>query len=254
MDTAHTHPTRGPKAIFGGQFHPTISSQSLRRYWGRNSAVGSLRRLPFGPATARIQSLQNEGLSEHGGYESEIKFTLHYRGTLNSNGGPKEKQNLRRCFLPQLKDLWGRRPLVAQKDQFLDPCYELTAVKRIDGWNFASVVNEKNHLIAKLDIVFLRPEEPGAVITQGGDIDNRLKTLFDALSIPQAGQILRGDSPDESEDPFHCLLEDDNLITGVNITVDRLLGPTSGSREVLLLIGVDISCTRGTFANLEISL
>ena len=157
-------------------------------------------------------------------------------------------------MLPQLKYLWERRPLVFQKERFLDPCYELTAIKNIDGWNFASIVNEKNHLGAQLDIVFLRPEEPGAVITKSGDIDNQLKTLFDALSIPQAGQIPKGDSPGEGEEPFHYLSEDDNLITGVNITVDRLLGPTCGPGEVLLLIRVDISSTRGTFANLDIVL
>ena len=183
-----------------------------------------------------------------------MKFTLHYRGALKSNGGPKDKQKLRRCLLPQLRDLWERRPLVIQKDKFLDPSYEATAVKKIDGWNFASVVNEKNNLIAELDILFLRPEEPGAVITRSGDIDNRLKTLFDALSIPQAGQIPSGDSPREDEEPFHCLLEDDNLITGVNITVDRLLGPACGPQEVLLLIRVDVTRTQLTFANLDISI
>ena len=183
-----------------------------------------------------------------------MKFTLHYRGPLKSNGGPKDKQILRRSLSPQLKDLWGRRPLLDQKDQFLDPCYEATAIKKIGGWSFASVVNQNNSLIAELDIVFLRPEEPGSVISQGGDIDNRLKTLFDALSIPQAEQIPYGDSPSEGEDPFHCLLEDDNLITGVNITVDRLLGSKCGLQEVLLLIRVDVSRTRLTFANLDISL
>lgn len=183
-----------------------------------------------------------------------MKFTLHYRGPLKSNGGPKDKQILRRRLSPQLKDLWGRRPLLDQRDQFLDPCYEATAIKKIDGWSFASVVNQNNSLIAELDIVFLRPEEPGSVITQGGDIDNRLKTLFDALSIPQADPIPVGDSPGEAEDPFHCLLEDDYLITGVNITVDRLLGSNCGLQEVLLFIRVDVSRTQLTFANLDISL
>lgn len=183
-----------------------------------------------------------------------MKFTLHYQGPLKSNGGPKDKQKLRRYLLPQLKDLWEQEPLVGQKDEFLNPSYEASVVKEIVGWKFASVVNAKNHLIAKLDIVFLRPEEPGAVITQGGDIDNRLKTLFDALSIPRANQIPAGDKPGAGEEPFHCLLEDDNLITGANIAVDRLLGPNSGPGEVLLLIRVDVSCTKATWANLGISL
>ena len=182
-----------------------------------------------------------------------MKFRLHYRGPLKSNGKPKDKQCIRRKLLPQLRELWERSPLVDQKNEFLDPCYELTAVKKVDGWNFTSIVNSNNHLIAELDIVLLRPEEPGALITQGGDIDNRLKTLFDALSIPKADQIPKGDSPCQGEELFHCLVEDDNLITGVNITVDRLLGESEPG-EVLIIVCVDVSCTRATLENLALSL
>ena len=182
-----------------------------------------------------------------------MKFRLHYRGLLKSDGDRTEKQRLRRCLLPQLRNLWEQRPLVIQKDQFLDPRYELTAIKQVNGWNFTSIVNSTNHLIAGLDIVLLRPQESGAVITQGGDIDNRLKTLLDALSIPPAGQIPPGDRPGPDEDPFHCLLEDDSLITGVSVTSDRLLGPSKPG-EVLLLIRVDVSCTMATLENLGVSL
>lgn len=39
-------------------------------------------------------------------------------------------------------------------------------------------------LYAELDILVLRPEAPGAVIVHSGDVDNQLKTLFDALRRP----------------------------------------------------------------------
>jgi hypothetical protein len=49
-----------------------------------------------------------------------------------------------------------------------------------------------------LKITLLRPEEPGAIILQSGDIDNRLKTLFDALSVPaQPNQLPKNDAPNE---------------------------------------------------------
>lgn len=182
-----------------------------------------------------------------------MKFRLHYRGPLRSNGSPEDKHNLRRYFLAQLKDLWNRSPLAGQKEDFLNPTYELSVIKKVDGWNFASVVNSRNHLVAELDIVILRPEEPGSVVTQGGDIDNRLKTLLDALSIPQANQIPNGHEPCEDENPFHCLVEDDNLITSIKVTVDRLLG-CSNDGEVLILMCVDVSCTRATLKNLGLSL
>jgi hypothetical protein len=37
---------------------------------------------------------------------------------------------------------------------------------------------------AELDVLLLAANLPGALIRRGGDIDNRLKTLFDALSVP----------------------------------------------------------------------
>ncbi len=98
-----------------------------------------------------------------------MRFRLHYRGPLKSNGDPQHKQDLRRHFRRQLSDLWQQRPLTDHK-KFLDPDYELTAIKRVGDcseWVFSSVVNEAHDLIAELDVVLLRPEEPGNVVTQG---------------------------------------------------------------------------------------
>ena len=182
-----------------------------------------------------------------------MRFRLHYRGPLKSNGNPRDKQALRRKLSTQLKELWNQAPLVDQRDEFLNPCYELSVIKKIGDWNFASVVDSRNNLVAELDITLLRPEEPGSVITKGGDIDNRLKTLLDALSIPQPNQIPADDTPGADEDPFHCLLEDDNLITSIRATVDRLLD-SKDNDEVIIVMSVNVSCTRATLANLGLSL
>jgi hypothetical protein len=56
--------------------------------------------------------------------------------------------------------------------------------------------------------------------------------------------------PVAGESPFFCLLEDDNLITGLNVETDRLLDPSAGPNEVVLVIHVQTSLTVGTFANL----
>jgi hypothetical protein len=64
-----------------------------------------------------------------------------------------------------------------------------------------------------LEDYFLRKEEPGRLY-QGGDLDNRLKTLFDALSVPNKEQVV--DDPTMVEQVY-CLLEDDRLITKVDI-------------------------------------
>jgi hypothetical protein len=87
----------------------------------------------------------------------------------------------------------------------------------------------------------LRPEAPGSVITQGSDIDNRLKTLFDSLRMPKnLNELPSGISPSDIDNPFFCLLEDDNLITKVSVTTDRLLRIDSQQNDVLLVIHVVI--------------
>ena len=180
-----------------------------------------------------------------------MKFHLHYRGNLKSNGSVEHKHALRKVFALQLEDLWSRDPLAereGKRSRFLDPDYVLTAIEHVGGHTFSSVVTKKNHLTANLDITLLRPGSPG--VLSGGDIDNRMKTLFDALTIPNRDQIPSGETPDPDGCPIHCLLEDDGLITGVRVTSDRLLESTVGQSEVLVVIAVDVSCTRATLANL----
>jgi hypothetical protein len=104
-----------------------------------------------------------------------------------------------------------------------------------------------------LNILFLRREEPGSVVTQGGDIDNRLKTLFDALRIPlTAGELPTGFAPGPDEKPFHCLLESDALITQVGVVTDRLL--TLGDQShVSLVIHAIVKPTIGTHENIALT-
>lgn len=104
-----------------------------------------------------------------------------------------------------------------------------------------SLVSEGNDLLAELDITILRPAIPGALINHGGDLDNRLKTLLDALRIPDSGELSSDWTPHEDEVPFHCLLSDDKLVTSIAIRSDRLLEPASGAhpeQEVLAIVHV----------------
>jgi hypothetical protein len=83
------------------------------------------------------------------------------------------------------------------------------------------------NLLCSIEVLFLRTDPPGSVFS-AGDIDNRLKTLFDGLLIPkEANQLGSYSSPGVGEDPFFCLLEDDSLITSVAVETDTLLAPTS---------------------------
>ncbi|MDE0105166.1 MAG: hypothetical protein OXN89_22545 [Bryobacterales bacterium] len=79
-----------------------------------------------------------------------------------------------------------------------------------------------------MDILMLRKGAPGRVRT---DIDNRLKTLFDALRMPSSTELARSITCEEKQsslperDPFFVLLQDDKLITKVTVTSDMLLEP-----------------------------
>jgi hypothetical protein len=93
------------------------------------------------------------------------------------------------------------------------------------GYRFVPLVTKNLQLLCGLEILFLRPDTPGAIL-KSGDIDNRLKTLFDALRLPSDGAELGGySSPGDDEDPLFCLLEDDCLISKVSVETDALLEP-----------------------------
>jgi hypothetical protein len=99
------------------------------------------------------------------------------------------------------------------------------------------LVRESLLLKCGFKILFLRKEEAGRVY-QGGDLDNRLKTLFDALSVPQIDQIPQNERGNSIGDPIHCLLEDDGLITAVSVETHRLLSQPSASKyQVHLVVG-----------------
>ena len=110
-------------------------------------------------------------------------------------------------------------------------------------------MSTKLHAVADLDIVPLRPGPPGHLLTGGGDIDNQLKTLLDALKMPEVQELPPGATPRPDEDPFYCLLEDDKLVTGIRVETDRFLD-AANDREVLLLIRVITKYTQAIWANL----
>jgi hypothetical protein len=93
----------------------------------------------------------------------------------------------------------------------------------------------------------LRPEPSGQIIKTGGDIDNRLKTLFDGLRRPiDKNEVPSGDMPQSNEAPFHCLPSDDALITKITVATDQLLDANSHD-EVVLVIHVRIKSRETTW-------
>ena len=152
-----------------------------------------------------------------------MEFRLVYYGPLPSESGrggkTEDKQAIRKFLHPQLKQWWeqnqrrlGNAEVIAQNfDQY--------------GFRFVPVVSKSKSENCSLEILFLRRDAPGNLIRSGGDVDNRIKVLFDGLRMPQEHREVGGAVPGEGENPFFCLLEDDTLITEVHIVTDRLLLP-----------------------------
>jgi hypothetical protein len=178
-----------------------------------------------------------------------MEFHLYYRGKLKGNGGVQDKHEIRRFLHRQLKSLWEQKPLSDYRNMLSGSHLpeRQPFLRDVLGHMFVPLVNERVYLVSDIEITMLRPEEPGAIITQSGDIDNRLKTLLDALRIPKnSAELPGGFSPPEDENLFFCLLEDDNLITSLSVKTGRLLEPVESSVEVLLLMQVSVKTTRAT--------
>lgn len=179
-----------------------------------------------------------------------MRFYLRYEGRLRPNGSVVEKQEIRRIFHPQLRDLWNTYPPLTGR--YLDPTPpqgDVSVLRPVSNFTFAPLVCDKLKLLASLDILLLRPGTPGALVRYGGDIDNRLKTLFDALRAPQTPkEIPPNDSPGPDEDPLICLLDDDRRIAAVNVAAEQLLAPPNPD-HVRLTIRVDVRAEYRTYGN-----
>src|SRR5712664_2672464 len=180
-----------------------------------------------------------------------VEFRLLYQGELlpsgNNNRRTREKHEIRRKFHPQLRRIWNveknlRQLAILRATHYKDdvrPETERPIPKSQDeafglgmqamslnwsraGFQFIPLVTEDMVLRCSLDILLLRPEEK-KLIFESGDIDGQIKTLFDALRLPKDGNETGGAMPDQDENPFYCLLEDDRLITDVRVTADKLL-------------------------------
>jgi len=157
-----------------------------------------------------------------------------------------ETHAIRKVFHPQLRHLWGSRPSLGQlaeqwslklperkptgyspADEKLRISYGFKAMG--NNWNRAGfncipLVARDLDATCSLDVLLLRP---GPTMTRHilsqGDIDGQLKTIIDALRIPDSAQETGNTAPEADETPFFCLLEDDRLVSEVRVTTDELL-------------------------------
>jgi hypothetical protein len=174
-----------------------------------------------------------------------MEFHLTYWGEMilasgRSNSRMWEKHQIRLYLHNQLKTLWETHKSLAG-GLVMHP--ENAVAEHYEG--YVPVVLKECGMLCELDILFLRAEPIGSIIKRdsgGGDLDNRMKTLLDALCIPQRG----GCPPKEPNDPdpVFVLMSDDELITSLKITAGRLLTPPIGkpsSAEACVVIRAKVS-------------
>jgi hypothetical protein len=182
-----------------------------------------------------------------------MRLRLTYRGSLRS----AQKANLphihdiRRSFHKQMKACWDYPPLSLTRGLIVTPAMQVTVIEARKGFLFAPLITSKLHLTTEIAVLFLRAADPGDLFP-GGDLDNRIKTLLDALRMPGKDEINSANlTPQADEEPFFCLLQDDALVTGLTVTTDRFLDAVNPD-ECLLVVSAELHTSNTTWVNLAL--
>lgn len=175
-----------------------------------------------------------------------MEFDLKYRGLLpaatSNNKRVPEKHTIRQSVREQLEILWAKDSRFAK----IDPSKLQRGTKERGRFNvqrpigdfpaawlyhhpvrdiqFVPLITHVREARCRLAVRLFRRQPPGEIIARGGDLDNRLKTLFDAIRMPHNADELPEGVP-LGPSPFLCLLDDDALITKVSIETFGLLTP-----------------------------
>jgi hypothetical protein len=207
-----------------------------------------------------------------------MEFRLTYKGPLVARQGDpmagqsvrvtkaENQHNIRSHFHWQLKRLWDTTPflrdgtvpsvgalLLPGSHPEREPISKAALAQRhsLYGHQFVPLVSNDLLLRCELEILFLRPDLPDRT-SWGGDIDNRMKTLLDALRIPEAGEDYGLRKLDDDKRPMFCLLEDDKLISRLSVETDQLLDVGAVDKpDIALVITVRIRPYHVIFRNLN---
>jgi hypothetical protein len=195
-----------------------------------------------------------------------MRFRLLFSGELKAHRlakpRPEHTHSVRVAFSPQLQRLWETKESLrrwsavsgararARRGETFPEGQLFDEPNRIEGLEYFANLNRKLNtrfipllsppmaVRCRIDILFLRPEDTLQHIIQGGDLDNRVKTLFDALRVPKNDELV------DDGRTHYVLLQDDSLISEVSIVGDNLLSlpskPVLGSNDAFLVIDVQL--------------
>jgi hypothetical protein len=182
-----------------------------------------------------------------------MKFKLVYFGEIKIN--PKKRSqhlhDIRMAIHPQLKRLTEISPYDTIKEKLLA---RHRGVREVAGAKFFPIITPELELLAELDVQILHPE---LLETPHADIDNRMKTLLDALKRPQSVHEVPENM--SRKEMIYTLLDDDHLVTKMTINTSHLLYRENAGRskknddyELMVIISVNIRASKGTMDNLSV--
>lgn len=177
--------------------------------------------------------------------EGGVELALIYRGSLPAcqpnDQKLDDKQRIRLDFSQQLEQHWASTGVLRQmlasgnfvkatldkRKLVMGNGFGSFAQCQVDvfGFQIHPLVCRYNGLVCHLELTLLRRSKPGSIITSAGgaDIDNQLKTLFDALRMPLDDKELPGNRFGNGRgQKLFCLLEDDELITRLSVDTQML--------------------------------
>jgi hypothetical protein len=192
-----------------------------------------------------------------------VEFRMTYRGPLPSHRNDDKssakmvaiKHRIRTALHPQIKDFWMSHPAMRSP---ASPFVVSYTEKNLSFWDiyaerhkaisehghvhkFAPLITEKDYFGCAVNILFLRRDTPNVSLIHKGDLDNRLKVLFDALRMPGCTNEVFDEPQLPEQTPCFCLLKDDKYIDHVSVTTDRLLAPALADEkedDVLIILHI----------------
>jgi hypothetical protein len=165
-------------------------------------------------------------------------FTLTYSGHLpsgNKDSKSEVKHAIRQHFSWQIYNKWQRTKALNDYLQMSPPLFEHRAGQwckpqgeddpnpffRVQkcGLTLYPLVTAHNRLSCELEI-WMSVWEP-SLLSPSGDIDNRIKVVFDALRLPEYDHEI----PEEMRNggTLYCLLEDDSMIRKFSVEAEESL-------------------------------
>lgn len=187
-----------------------------------------------------------------------MEFRLIFKGQLPGNGrNAAHKHPIRFQLQGQVQTLWKHRPFQALLDLKNHDEREGAVAKRLNierlGIQWRPLISNQYKMTADLNILLLEPFLYEGKKVNRADIDNKIKTLVDGLRIPDKRVKLPPDIRQRycEAQPFHCLLEDDSLISNFSVSTDRLLDPAAEG-STLAIINVKARSYGSTWFSLDL--